>query len=158
MIISVDQTVIGGRNVITLTTPVKHGLSQGDNVKLKNLSSSNGEYSVIRVGKDNGDMKEYCFSVDISEVVTLSNDGKVARMVRVVSGRPSTYYMRVFRKIKVRDGNEIENDDYEAFPLAFSQTIYEDMVSKYVFNEDIDISDLTDNLGRPLSELSLIHI
>jgi hypothetical protein len=30
--------------------------------------------------------------------------------------------------------------------------------SQFVFNEDIDISELTDNLGRPLTELYLTTI
>jgi hypothetical protein len=47
----------------------------------------------------------------------------------------------------------MEVDDYEIFPLAFSQTIFEDKVNQFVINEDIDISDLVDNLGRPLSEI-----
>tara|TARA_R110000850_G_scaffold243513_1_gene368334 strand:- start:9049 stop:10761 length:1713 start_codon:yes stop_codon:yes gene_type:complete len=154
LIADVEQTIINNRNMLTFTTPVKHGLSQGDTVKLKNLSSNNGKYTVVRLGKDNGDDKEYSFSVDINILVTLN----VARMVRFVGGRESIYYVRRFKKITVRDGFELENDDYEIFPLAFCQTIYEDKVPKFVLNEDVDISNLKDNLGRPLSELYLTVI
>lgn len=153
ILVSVEQTLIGDRTMITLTTPVKHGLSQGDTVRLDNLSTNNGSYTVIRVGKDNGDFKDYSFSVDIGVPVTLSNAGNPARMTRIVGGRASVYYIRRFKKVNVRGNTEIENDDYEVFPLAFSQTIYEDKVPKYVFNEDIDVSGLVDNLGRPISEL-----
>lgn len=158
LLIDVEVSVIGDRNMLTFTTPVKHGLSEGDTVKLSNLSSQNGSYTVARVGKDNGDFKEYSFSVDIDTPVTLSNAGNQARMTRMLGGRPSTYYLRRFRKVQVRDGNEVENDDYEIFPLAFSNTVYEDKIPKFVFNEDIDISDLKDNLGRPISELYITVI
>jgi len=88
-IISVENTTIGGRDMLTFTTAVKHGLSKGETVNLSNLPS---------------------------------------------------------------------NEDYEIFPLAFSNTIYEDNVYKYVINEDIDISNLKDNLGRPLSEIYITVI
>jgi len=158
LLVNVEVSIIGDRNMLTFTTPVKHGLSDGDTVRLTNLSSNSGSYTVIRVGKDNGDLKEYTFSVDISSTVTLVNSGNPARMTRIVGNRTSIYYIRRFRKVSVRDGNEIENDDYEIFPLAFSNTIFEDRVPKYVFNEDIDISNLTDNLDRPISELYLTVI
>jgi len=158
LLVDVEVSIINNRNMLTFTTPVKHGLSKGGTIKLKNLSTNNGKYTVIRLGKDNGDDKEYSFSVDINVLVTLINTGKSARMTRIVGGRESVYYLRRFKKISVRDGFELENDDYEVFPLAFSQTIYEDKVPKFVFNEDIDISNLKDNLGRPLSELYLTVI
>jgi len=44
-------------------------------------------------------------------------------------------------------------NDYEIYPLAFSQSIYEDKINQFVINEDIDVSNLVDNLGRPISEL-----
>lgn len=165
LIVEVEETIISGRNMLIFTTAVKHGLTRGDTVQLKNLSSGNGRYTVIRLGKDNGDGKEYSFAVDIDSLVNIQiieNDvTKRARLVRIVAGMPSAYYIRVFKKINVRGDLgpvEIENDDYEIFPLAFSQTIYEDKVPKYVFNEDVDITDLKDNLGRPLSEIYLTVI
>jgi hypothetical protein len=164
LLIDTFQTVIGGRNMLTFATPVKHNLEQGDAVQLSgllvddggsSLSPYNGLYSVIRTGKDNGDDKEYYFSVDIEETVSISNS---SRMAKTISGRKSVYYVRVFKKVNTKGGTLIENDDYEIYPLAFGQTIYEDKAFQYVFNEDIDITDLTDNLNRPLSELYITVI
>jgi hypothetical protein len=152
-LVAVEQSIISGVNCLTFTTPIKHNLSIGETVRLKNLTANNGLYTVIRIGKDNGDLKEYVFSVEINDLVGIVNAGLPARMVRVVGSRESIYYLRRFKKVNVRDGGVIENDDYEIFPLAFSNTIYEDKVPKFVINEDIDVSDITDNLGRPLSEL-----
>ena len=160
-LIDVFQTVIGERNMLTFATPVKHNLKQGDAVDLSgllindgssSLSPYNGQYSVIRLGKDNGDEKEYYFSVDIEELIATESTSRISKMV---NGRKSSYYVRVFTKIKTQFTNVIEDDDYEIYPLAFGQTIYEDKAQQFVFNEDIDISDLRDNLNRPLSEIYL---
>jgi len=160
-LIDVSQTVIGERDMLTFATPVKHNLKQGDAVDLSGLlindgsstlSPYNGQYSVIRLGKDNGDEKEYYFSVDIEELIATDS---TSRMSKMVNGRKSSYYVRVFTKIKTQFTNVIEDDDYEIYPLAFGQTIYEDKAQQFVFNEDIDISDLKDNLNRPLSEIYL---
>tara|TARA_R110000851_G_scaffold42152_17_gene105047 strand:- start:1046 stop:2749 length:1704 start_codon:yes stop_codon:yes gene_type:complete len=155
LLVDINPSVIGNRNMTTFATPVKHGLSQGDTVELNGLSNENGVYTITRVGQDNGDNKEYYFSVDISGTINLTIN---PRMVRIFNGRKSNYYIRVFKKIGVRDGDIIEDDDYEIYPLAFSQNVYEDKTPHFVFNEDIDISGLKDNLGRPLSELYLTII
>jgi hypothetical protein len=164
ILINVVVSVIGNRNMLTFTTPVKHNLNQGDAVEINGLeilgdsgsiSPYNGQYSVIRLGKDNGDDKDYYFSVDIGELVGVSTK---SRMAKVVNGKKSLYYVRVFKKVTVKGGKEIGDDDYEVHPLAFSQTIYEDKECQFVFNEDIDITNLVDNLGRPLSELYLTII
>ena len=161
LLIDVEQTTIGNRSMLTFATPVKHGLSQGDSIEISGVfisndtTSYNGQYNVIRLGKNNGDDKDYYFSVDIEELVTINANSRVSRLV---NGRKSVYYLRVFKKIKTISTDIIENDDYEIYPLAFSQTIYEDKVCQYVFNEDIDVSNLKDNLGRPLSELYITII
>ena len=163
-LIDVFQTVIGDRDMLTFATPVKHNLSQGDTVDLRRLlindgsstlSPFNGQYPVVRLGKDNGDEKEYYFSVDIEKLIATNS---TSRMSKMVNGRKSSYYVRVFTKIKTKFSNVIEDDDYEIYPLAFGQTIYEDKAQQFVFNEDIDISGLKDNLGRPLSEIYLTLI
>lgn len=43
--------------------------------------------------------------------------------------------------------------DKEQYPLAFSNTIYHDGVSQIVFTDSIEFDKLTDNLGRPISEI-----
>ena len=148
LIVGLMQSKIGNRDMVNITTPVKHGLSQGESVRLKGLSDKNGVYEVIRVGKDNGDDKEYNFSVELDTTVTLGGN---PRMVRIYRGRESEYYYRIFKMINIP--TETPPIDYELFPLAFSQNIYEDKINNYVINEDIDISGLVDALDRPLSEL-----
>lgn len=163
LLIDVLVSTIGDRKMLTFTTPIKHGLTQGDSINLSGLltiggnsiSQYNGDYSVIRLGKDNGDDKDYNFSVDIPEIIEIDSN---SRLARIVNGKKSTYYFRVFKKITTKGGNMIENDDYEIYPLAFGQTIYEDKSHQFVFNEDIDVTNLVDNLGRPLTEIYITLI
>ena len=79
-------------------------------------------------------------------------------MTKVYNGYGSKYYFRKFRKIKTRSTPIIEQDDYEIYKLSFAETIFSDENYQFVFNEDIDITDLVDNLGRPLSELYLTMV
>lgn len=155
---------VGGREVLLLSTPLMHNLAQGDRVRLRGLPSpynvNDGDYRVIRVGMDNGDMKEYTFSVMIDWI---SNPAPTdARMNRLVANNESEYYIRLFKKVRTVNTNInngiIEDDDYELYPAAFAQTVFRDEVCQFVVNEDIETKDLVDNLGRPLSELYLTLI
>jgi len=162
LIINSVKTLIGGRNMTTFTTPVKHGLSVGETVSITLNSNgptiNDGKYTVIRLGDNKVDNKEYHFTLDISDDIILDSDLK-PRMARYYNGERSSYYFRKFKKVNVRDTKlEIENDDYEIFPLAFSQNLYEDKINHFVINEDIDITGLVDNLNRPLSELFITMV
>lgn len=161
-IVGIDTANVGGREVYLFSTPLMHNLNQGDRVRLRGINPStlNGDYRVIRVGDDNGNNKEYTFSVQLD-----FNSGTIitdCRMNRLVGGQESEYYMRLFRKVKTVNTNinngTIEDDDYEIYPTAFAQTVYRDEVCQFAVNEDIDVGDLVDNLGRPLSELYLTTI
>ncbi len=153
-ILVVDTTPvnIGGRPMVAIGVPIKHNLSVGETVMLSG-TTIDGPHKVVRLGLDDGTLSEYYFCLDI-DFINVSI-GSNSRMVRMVSGQPSIYYFRKFKKIKTKSTPIIETDDYEVYNLAFSENIYEDSISQFVFNEDIDISDLIDNLGRPLSELYL---
>jgi hypothetical protein len=150
ILISTTAVIIGGRNMIGIGTPVKHNLTAGSRVSLTG-TTSDGEYTVQRIGLDDGTLTENIFCIDIPDL----NIGQDSRMIRIVNGQSSSYYFRKFKKIKTVFSPEVETDDYEIFNLAFSENIYADIINQFVFNDDIDVSDLTDNLGRPLSELYL---
>lgn len=150
---------IGNRDMIAIATPVKHGLKQGDTVNIKSLStlSYNGDYQVVRLGLDNGDMIENYFVIDIDPNTGISLSPNT-RMIRMVGIEPTSYYYRKFKKVGTINSVEIEDDDYDIYPLNFSRGLYNDINTQFVINEDIDIGGLKDNLGRPLSELYLTII
>ena len=147
---------VSGRNMIALGTPVRHNLVAGDTVRISG-TTIDGDYQVVRTGLDNGDLQDYYFAIDVPSTGP-SPLGINSRMKKIIGGQESTYYFRKFRKIKTRSTPVIELDDYEIYKLAFSENIYFDEITQFAFNEDILISGLTDNLGRPLSELYLTAI
>lgn len=113
-------------------------------------------------------------------------DGYSFRFIKVVNNRECKYYFRKFRKLpnfkfKKRDltdedvcnneklKNYIEENcmdvnrkmllfSKEQYPLAFSNTVYGDGNTQIVFTDSIDIDKLTDNLGRPITELYITFI
>ena len=175
-IIGVFGANIGGRSRISFSTPFRHNLTQRSLVYIQNVTGldvvngNTGYHRVIRTGDDNGNNKEYIFSIAVDfnnqTVISIGLPENQSRMQRVLggvqNGFKSKYYFRLFKKITtVNDGINngiIENDDYEVYPAAFSQTVFNDEVFQFVFNEDIDVGKVVDNLGRPLSEIYLTII
>lgn len=146
------DVVVSQRPMIALGVPVFHNLQNGEIVRITG-TNFDGDYPVQRRGLDNGDLIDYYFVIDVNPTGAII--GSNARMTKIINGQESVYYWRVFEKIKTRTTSVIEDDDYEIYPLAFSNNVYNDQVCQVIFNEDIDISELTDNLGRPLSEIYL---
>lgn len=156
LIIEATTAEVSTRNMIAFGVGCLHNLNVGDMVKITGTTGYDGEHVVVRTGLDNGDLKPYYFVIDIPFTAGTVSGG--SRMKRMFGGVESEYYFRLFRKIKTRNSPVIDIDDYETYPLAFSESVFGDKISQFVFNEDIDISNLTDNLGRPLSELYLTMI
>jgi len=156
-IVSFAIANVGDRPVVNFATATAHNLVQGDRVRLLGLDpvTLDGDYRVMRIGEDNGDNKEHYFSVAIPFIQMVSVTD--ARLRRLINGEESRYYIRLLKKVRTVNvsinNGVIENDDYEVYPTAFSHTIYNDEVAQFIVNEDIEVKDLTDNLGRPLSEL-----
>lgn len=148
LMVETQSIVVGGRDITLFTTPVKHNLNVNSQVLLKDLVSSSfdGKYTVVKIGDINGNDEEYTFGVDLG--TTTNQLAPDSRMVRVVNGIESKYY---FRKFKVL------SNDYEIYKLPFSKQLFDDNNYQVTF-EDINISGLTDNLNRPLSELYITSI
>jgi hypothetical protein len=155
LIVEAVSVVVATKTMTAFGMSCLHNLGVGDTVKIVGTNGYDGTHSVVRTGLDNGDLKAYYFVLDLAPTGTVDGNSK---MKRVVSGKESEYYFRIFKKIKTRSAPMIETDDYETYKLAFSENIYNDEITQYVFNEDIDITDLVDNLGRPLSELYLTKV
>lgn len=99
----------------------------------------------------------------------------IFRFCRIVNGERSKYYFRRFRKLpnlKKRkrdilpsdlesrdnfemylDENAVYHFDNEWYKLGFATTIYSDESTQLTYTDTIDVSNLKDNLGRPLSEI-----
>ena len=152
LIIDTFPVIVGGKPMTAFAVPIFHNLINGGIIRLSG-TSVDGEYDIKRVGLDDGNLQDnvFCVDIDYSIVEIHAN----SRMTKIYNDTSSQYYFRKFKKIKTKTTEAIEADDYEVYKLAFSETIYTDDVTQFVFNEDIDVSNLVDNLGRPLSELYL---
>jgi len=155
MIIDSSQADVSNRPMTAIGMGCFHNLNIGDIVNISGTNGYDGEHVVIRTGLDNGDLKAYYFVIDVPPMGSVSFN---SRMKRTFGGIESIYYFRKFRKIKTRNSQFIKEGDYESYKLAFSENYFSDVISQFSFNEDIDISELVDNLGRPLSELYLTII
>ena len=100
---------------------------------------------------------------------------------KVVNGVECSYYVRIFSRIpNFKRYSGSTNNEYEIYKdggkaisdcqdvahefenhlsrLAFAKNIYGDNIGQVVFTDDIDLSNLKDNLGRPLSSIYLTVI
>ena len=93
------------------------------------------------------------------------------RFKKVVSGRPCKYYFRIFKKVPNFARTNVYNDNYVSDAeiednmdngynstinkMAFERTIYNDNKVQIIYNDDINLRCLRDNLGRKLSEVYL---
>lgn len=142
---------VGNRPMIALGLPVKHNLTAGETVRISG-TSFDGDYSVVKLGLDDGSLPEYYFVIDKTGIL---NIGSNSRFKKVLNGEESSYYFRLFKKIKTRNQDILDSNDYSIYNLGFSQNVFNDPVNQIIFNEDLDVSNLRDNLNRPLSELYL---
>lgn len=155
LIVEAVPAIVATRQMTAIGLACLHNLQIGDIVRISGTTGYNGDYVIVRTGLDNGDLKGYYFVIDVPPTGSVNGGSRIKRMF---GGNESTYYFRKFKKIQTRNMPVIEPDDYEAYPLAFSENIFTDPIQQFVFNEDIDISDLRDNLGRPLSEIYLTMV
>jgi hypothetical protein len=82
-IIDTFATNVGGRNRIGFSTPVRHNLNQRSLVYIQGITGLlDGNYRVIRTGSDNGDNKEYVFSIaqDFNNQLITAKDRKSTRL------------------------------------------------------------------------------
>ena len=162
LITNARYRTVGGKPMVAFGTPVPHNLKAGNKVRLSNMQSPimEGDYTVVTTGLDNGDSKETFFVVDINpDTATLTPSFTSGRMKRLYYGKEVTYYIRQFATAKSYSTQlPLEPNDYEIYETGFAKNAYGDPLYQIVFNEEIDVSGLEDNLGRPVSELYLTFI
>jgi hypothetical protein len=148
----IDRVIVESntKQMIAFGIPCLHNLSVGDTVRITGTNGYNGDHQVQRLGLDNGDFKGYYFVLDLPITGSINN---MSRFKKVINNIESEYYFRLFKKIKTKNASVIETDDYETYQAGFSENAFNDPIVQVMFNEDIDVSNLIDNLGRPLSEL-----
>ena len=152
---------LNGRNYVAFLTPMNHGLSEGSNVRLFNfidltpdssLKLDKKSYKVVKLGNDTNDLKLRVFVLDIDPSEINFSIG-ISTIKRIVNNTLSEYYVRRFRTLTVSGYT-----DYDLYPAAYGVNYYNDNLAAFNFKTDVDVKDLKDNLGRPLSELYLTMV
>ena len=147
---------LNGRLYTGFRTPMNHGLNVGDRIKLFNfvdntpnntLNLNTQIYRVFKLGNQTNDNKLRTFVIDVNPLDINFNLG-TSTIKRSVSGKLSSYYVRQFKSLTSSDYK-----DYDLYPAAYGVTYFNDEVVAFNFKNDIDVSNLVDNLGRPISEL-----
>ncbi len=156
-IIEITPIEISGKIISLFRTAINHGLSEGDEINLKNINLKNSNQKtsqpVIKLGGSSlfEQPKERCFVLDI-----LFNDINIISspvlssitFKKVIDGIESKYYMRKFSGITTGDLSE-----YDITNTSFARNINTQREVNFSFKNDLDVSTLRDNLGRPLTEL-----
>ena len=147
---------LNGRTYTGFRTAMNHGLSEGNRIQLLNfidtspytLNLDTKFYRVFKLGNQLNDNKLRTFVIDLDPSEIDFNVG-VSTIKRVVKDKSSQYYVRRFKSLTV------DYKDYDLYPAAYGVTYFNDDVAAFNFKTDVDVNNLTDNLGRPLSELYL---
>jgi hypothetical protein len=156
----IDQftIILNGRQYIGFRTPMNHGLNVGDRIRLFNfvdntpnntLNLNTQLYRVFKLGNQVNDNKLRTFVIDVNPSDINITIG-VSTIKRSVNGKLSSYYVRQFKSLTSSDYK-----DYDLYPAAYGVTYFNDEVVAFNFKNDIDVSSLVDNLGRPITEIYL---
>ena len=150
-IIGTEERVMNERSYTSFRCVINHGLKKGDIVTLyKSGNLSGEEYLVVELGDQTNNQRDRYFVLDIPVNESSSQINKeTSTFKRTRDGVTSNYYVRKFKSITTGFR------DYDLFPASFAESYFGDEEVAYNFTTDVDVSDLRDNLGRPLSELFL---
>lgn len=132
------------------------------------------------IGKILGNNEEIDDDTDNDDInKQIKTTGSTFRLKHIVNGYESEYYIRKFKKLPnlnkiVNKEDELTLDksycvnefkkwikdkpndfDKEQYQLAFSSTIYNDNNTQVTWTDGINIDNLLDNRGRPLTEIYL---
>lgn len=118
------------------------------------------------------------YVVSPHKYVNFDNDAQHLSYKKVVNDIECDYYVRIFSKIpNFKNASADTSSEYQIYKndaelihtyqdhiydfeshvsrLAFAKNVYTDEVGEIIFTDDINIANLKDNLGRPLSEIYL---
>ena len=153
-IIDKFKVTINNKDYVGFKTAFNHGLTENSKINLYNFIDNtqnnnlkfNTLFKVYKLGNETNDNKLRTFILDINPNDISFNIG-ISTIKRVVNDTPSKYYVRRFKSLT------LNYNDYDMYPAAFGKTYFSDNVAAFNFKKDIIVSGLTDNLGRPISEL-----
>mgnify|MGYP006928562307 CR=1 FL=1 len=152
--IDIGDTEYRNDKTVLFRSDVFHNLNRNSQIEL-NFDGNKVITTVFSIGDTKGEDTGHYFSVPYDDIKkSIKNEGEI-RFRKIVNGGKCQYYFREFAKIPQK--NIIGKKYYEPVvnKLSFSHSYYGDENIELLFDRDIDVSGLTDNLGRELSEIYL---
>ena len=165
----------GGDSIVSFKSPVKHGLSVGENVELSFNYNGVKYFEVYSLGDGTVDSDNYVFNVyNYGFTGNVFVDGKSGTFKRVLdvdnpSDTTSSYYVRQLKIMSnVGDYNLVKSGfeqnifgktkkyESEGFtPNKIARVSVKEGSQSYLlsFNTDFDLNGLVDNQKRPITEL-----
>ena len=157
-----------------------HDVSQ-DELSNGKITVDGVEYSLASNKKYFTDASGNKYYLVNGKYVNLDLDSQHISYKKVVNGIECNYYVRIFSKVpNFKNASAVTSSEYDIYKddsklikeyqgsdydfeshvsrLAFAKNIYGDEIGEVVFTDDIDISILKDNLGRPLSTLYITFL
>ncbi len=142
------------------------------NMKMQYIISTDRE----KVYCGHGDDRQTYYLIN-NKKVNIDDNAQNFSYKKVVDGEEVQYYVRIFSRLPNWKGCEVKVDEHQLYgtnknliakyqtldhdfenhisQLAFAKNVYGDDISQIVYTDDIDISYLRDNLGRPLTSIYL---
>jgi hypothetical protein len=180
-VITSNNFLLNGNNMIQFRCPVKHGLSVGEfaNILLE-FNSFTDTFQVFELGDGLPGNDEYVFNIfNIGYDLTTFPVGRVGTFKRIINNEnvndtTSKYYVIQHKILTNVEDYVLVNAGFErnifGSKKKFESPIYTPNNTKRVsfkegsqsytlsFNKDIDVSPLRDNQKRPISELYVTTI
>ena len=171
-------------DTILIQSNIKHNLVVGSTVMMSFIAdgvvyATDVPIKIVNTGVDGTDT-DYYFSIsytdiaDYVESIPNHHADIELRVRKVVNGKECKYYMRIFKKIPNFSYTNVYNDNYltedeieqncnrgfnmSVNKMAFERSIYNDNKAQIIYNDDVDLKCLRDNLGRELSQIYLTVI
>ena len=176
----VDDYIFVLKGNSTAISNLWHDVSQ-DELSNGKITVDGVEYSLASNKKYFTDASDNKYYLVNGKYVNLDLDSQHISYKKVVNGIECNYYVRIFSKVpNFKNASAVTSSEYDIYKddsklikeyqgsdydfeshvsrLAFAKNIYGDEIGEVVFTDDIDISNLKDNLGRPLSTLYITFL
>lgn len=150
--IAEDSNDIRNDKKVLFRSDIFHNLSRNSQIEI-NFNGNKIITNVYTIGDSKNEDNGHYFTVPYDDIKKYIGTTDNIRFKKIINGGKCSYYFRVFKKIPVANNNTEEYYSPALNKLGFSQTYYGDSSVNVLFNQDIETSGLTDNLGREVSEI-----
>ena len=171
----IENNTLYGDDVISFRCPMNHGLSVGESVKLNFNYNGTDTFQVTSLGNENYGSEDYIFNIQnigyLGTTFSVNTTGTFKRIINATNeiDTTSNYYVRVHKILTSIEDSVLVNAGFEKnifskavkfekavlTPNGVDRSSIKEGNDSYnlMFNSNIDIDGLRDNLNRPVSEL-----